>query len=118
MPFETTQLSPLEEAVFQRWLMKNKIENVDAPDAKYDMRGFWKSTFGAPHPPGSQEHFPDTFKQHGHPTFSIESQYSKGPYDGGMWSGETYVPQMTPAVSHATTLTSLEPMLTALMKRR
>ena len=93
---ETTQLSPLEEALFRRWVQTNNITDLDSPDSHYDYRGFWKT--GAPHKQG--DHFPDTFKQHGHPTFSIESQYSKGPYDGGMWNGENYMPQMTPAVSH------------------
>jgi len=100
MPNETTSLSPLEEALFQKWVGQNGLGEVDAPDAHYDMRGFWKSTQGAPHPPGSEQHFPDTFKQHGHPTFSQESQYSKGAYDGGMWNGDNFIPQPPMAVSH------------------
>ena len=97
---ETTLLSPIEEALFNAWGKANGIEDVDAPESSYDYRGFFKATNGAVHPPGSVEHFPDTFKQHGHPTFSVESIYSKGPHDGGMWAGETYLPEMKPAVSH------------------
>ena len=94
MADEVTQLSPAEETQFRQWAVNNRIQDVDAPDAYYDYRGFWKSTQGANHPPGAEQHFPDTFKQHGHPTFSVESQYSTGPNDGGRWSGETYIPQL------------------------
>lgn len=97
---ETTMLSPIEEQLFKSWAKANQIEDVDDPQSFYDYRGFFKVTNGAVHPPGSVEHFPDTFKQHGHPTFSIESIYSKGPFDGGMWVGEKYVPEMKPAVGH------------------
>src|SRR5262245_13980 len=96
---EVTPLSPLEELSFRRWAQQNQITDVDHPQSFYDYRGYWKSTGGKPHKPG--DHFPDTFKQHGHPTFSVESQYSKGPWDGGMWAGETFIPQAPPlAVSH------------------
>lgn len=97
---ETTLLSPIEEQLFKSWGKANGIEDVDSPESHYDYRGFFKTTNGAVHPPGSVEHFPDTFKQHGHPTFSIESIYSKGPFDGGMWAGDQFVPEMKPAVSH------------------
>ena len=89
---ETTTLTPVEEQQFRAWAAANGIADVDAPDSHYDYRGFWKQTNGAPHAPGSEMHFPDTFKQHGHPTFSVESQYSTGPFDGGRWIGERYVP--------------------------
>lgn len=97
---ETTLLSPIEEALFKSWTKANQIKDADAPEAHYDYRGFFKTTNGAVHPPGSVEHFPDTFKQHGHPTFSIESIYSKGPFDGGMWAGDQFIPEMKPAISH------------------
>ena len=100
MPPETTALTPLQELSFRGWALRNNIRDVDHPDSFYDYRGFWKDTAGAPHPPGETLHFPDTFKMHGHPTFSIESKYSKGPWDGGTWAGDNYVPQMTPAISH------------------
>lgn len=107
-PPESTSLTSTEEAAYQAWLAQNHIMNADAPEAHYDMRGFWKATHGAPHPPGSEQHFPDTFKQHGHPSFSQESQYSQGPWDGGMWVGPngvsdpltTLLEQPPMAVSH------------------
>lgn len=89
---EQTPLTPAEEAQFRHWTVMNGLTDVDHPDSHYDYRGFWKSTQGATHPPGEQQHFPDTFKQHGHPTFSQESQYSAGPWDGGRWNGDHYVP--------------------------
>jgi hypothetical protein len=97
---EVTSLSPAEEGLFRQWLGTNGVKDNDDPASHYDYRGFYKATQGAPHPPGAVAHFPDTFKQHGHPTFSVESQYSQGPFDGGMWAGDQYLPQMTPAVSH------------------
>ena len=90
---EVTHLDPNEESSFQNWIKQNGITDLDHPDSHYDYRGFYKATKGAPHPPGSQLHFPDTFKQHGHPTFSVESQYSKGANDGGRWEGDKFIPQ-------------------------
>lgn len=97
-PSETTRLTPADEQSFQQWTRANKITGVDDPDSHYDMRGFWQATGGAPHPPGSEQHFPDTFKQHGHPTFSVESKYSSGPNDGGHWNGDTFVPPHEAAI--------------------
>ena len=37
-------------------------------------------------------HFPDTWKQPHHPTFSDESVYAKGIDNVGHWEGETFVP--------------------------
>src|SRR5437762_3586886 len=95
MPFnpDTTQLSPMDEATFQAWGKKNNLSDLNDPRAHYDYRGFWKENPDFSHKPG--EHFTDKFKQHGHPTFSVESQYSKGPLDGGHWFGNTtYFPQI------------------------
>lgn len=83
MPKEVTALAPEEEARFQRWARANQIGDVDHPDSYYDYRGYYQETKGAPHKKG--EHFPDTYKQHGHPTFSVESKYSRGLQDGGRW---------------------------------
>lgn len=76
---ENTTLTPIDEILYQRWKQAQGNPGTD----NYDMKGFYKS--GQPHQPG--DHFPDTFKQHGHETFSQESKYSKGPWDGGMWVG-------------------------------
>src|ERR1043165_1935563 len=70
---DTTALSKAEEARFQKWAKANNIPDVDHPQSFYDYRGVWKATRGQAITPG--QHFPDTFKQHGHPTFSVESQY-------------------------------------------
>lgn len=103
---ETTTLSPLDEAAFQMWLRKYQaapgVANADDPASRYDMRGFWndKAALSAWKP---GEHFPDTYKQHGHESFSQESKYSKGPWDGGMWVGEpaeTFLAQPQMAPSH------------------
>jgi 2'-5' RNA ligase len=88
---EVTPLAPDEEPRFQAWARTNKIPDVDHPDAHYDYRGFWKATGGPPVRYGV-DHFPDTYKQHGHPTFSEESQYSEGTGDGGTWDGDRFVP--------------------------
>lgn len=88
---ETTTLAPSEERQFQSWARTNKIADVDHPDSHYDYRGFWKESGGQSVQFGV-DHFPDTFKQHGHPTFSVESKYSKGPTDGGTWDGDTFKP--------------------------
>jgi hypothetical protein len=106
---DTTVLTPADEAAFQAWARANRIPDVDHPDSHYDYRGFWKATAGAPHPPGSDAHFPDTFKQHGHPTFSQESQYSQGAWDGGKWINDTFLAQPTLAVSHPMPKTPLGP---------
>ena len=84
---ETTPLSPREEASFRMWALQNGITDVDHKDSKYDYRGYWKETRGAPIRFGV-DHFTDTYKQHGHPTFSVESKYSRGLQDGGQWLTE------------------------------
>lgn len=92
---ERTDLSPLEEPRFRAWARQSNVTDVDAPDSYYDYRGLYKELGGKPVPISPDRHFPDTYKTHGHPTFSIESQYSTGPDDGGSWQGETYVPAGT-----------------------
>lgn len=84
---ETTNLSPDDEDTFQQWGKKHNLSDIDHPDSHYDYRG----AFAAGVEP-KDGHWPDTFKQHGHPTFSVESQYSTGPGDGGHWEGETFHP--------------------------
>jgi hypothetical protein len=91
-PPETTALAPDQEAAFQQWAQASGIGDVDHPDSHYDYRGLFLAVHGQPIPMSADRHFPDTFKQHGHPTFSVESQYSTGPYDGGTWNGEEFVP--------------------------
>lgn len=90
---ETTRLSPPEELAFRVWALKNGIRDLDHPDSKYDYRGYWKNV-AAKGGNGTQMmadglHFTDTYKQHGHPSFSAESQYSRGLWDGGQWLDDT-----------------------------
>lgn len=92
---ETTALTPEQEQQFQAWASENGIRDVNNPKAFYDYRGFWLENGDTP-VRGGVDHFPDKFKQHGHPTFSVESQYSKGPADGGRWEGEKFVPAKPP----------------------
>lgn len=93
---EITRLTPQEEIAFRLWAMQNGITDVDTPQSRYDYRGYWKSVASIGGDQTKQyadgPHFPDTYKQHGHPTFSVESQYSAGPFDGGRWVGEEFVP--------------------------
>jgi hypothetical protein len=96
-PDETTTLPPPYERAFQQWAQASGITDVDHPDSHYDYRGLFLAVKGQPIPVSADRHFPDTFKQHGHPTFSIESQYSHGPDDGGRWLGDQFVAPGTTA---------------------
>jgi hypothetical protein len=90
------RLSPLQEVLFERWASKNAPNDLNNPEAHYDLRGFWLQN------PDFQrekdQHLTDEFKLPGHPTFSRESAYSKGPNDGGMWQNDQYVPAL--ALNH------------------
>ncbi len=74
-----TQLSPEEEQQFQQWIVASGRSLNDLFD--YDLRGAWKSGV-AQDPRG---HLPDTWKKPNHPTFSTESMYNNGQYQGGAW---------------------------------
>ena len=78
------------------WALQNRITDVDHPQSRYDYRGYWRDVASRGQNQtkayADGQHFPDTYKQHGHPSFSVESQYSAGPHDGGRWIGEAYVP--------------------------
>jgi hypothetical protein len=91
-PSETSTIPPSLAQSFAMWLRGNNITDLDAPDSHYDYRG----AFLAGVNPAANGHYPDTFKQHGHPTFSQESQYSTGPGDGGTWNGETFTSPTRP----------------------
>ena len=106
---ERTPLSPAEEKQFMAWVKANQIHDLDHPDSHYDYRGFWKDVASKGkkgteiNKDDGKLHYPDTYKQHGHPTFSQESQYSRGAWDGGKWigrEGDHYLPQPKPAPSH------------------
>jgi hypothetical protein len=93
MPPYTTELNPLDEMKFQKWIKDNNIKDLNEPDSYYDYRGFWKQNPDFKHSLG--QHFPDTFKQPGHPTFSNESQYANTQNTGGRWAdNDVYIPQL------------------------
>lgn len=74
-----TQLTPLDEAKFQKWLA-NTGKASDLYD--YDLRGAWLA--GASKDP--RGHLTDKFKKPNHPTFSTESIYSSPTASGGVWA--------------------------------
>lgn len=105
---ENTSLTPEEEAKFQAWVKQSGIQDLNSPEAAYDYRGFFKANGPVPYKWGV-DHLPDTFKQHGHETFSQESKYSKGPSDGGKWlPNDTLLEQPPMAVSHTQPLSKAE----------
>lgn len=118
---EVTKLSPLEEVLFNQWATANKLtDEVKNPDSFYDYRGYWKASNGAVHQPAAQDHFPDTFKQHGHETFSNESIYSKGPWDGGVWIGpeqDVFLPHIDTLPSHDVSTPTHTPLEQSLLSR-
>lgn len=89
---ETTKLTLPEEVRFQQWIKDSGIKDANEPDSYYDYRGAYKAGVK----PDANQHWPDTFKQHGHPTFSVESQYSTGQNDGGRWEGDKFIPPRKP----------------------
>jgi hypothetical protein len=83
---ETTELSPYREKIFRLWARYLGLNDVDT--APYDYRGaFMAGVKPETSAVDGMPHWPDTFKRHGHPTFSVQSQYSAGPFDGGAWGG-------------------------------
>ena len=114
---ERTPLTPSEEVAFQAWARANQIADVDHPESRYDYRGYWKQVASKGGDQRKQyddgPHFPDTFKQHGHPTFSVESQYSAGAHDGGRWNGEDFVPPGADFLMNSRGASRLDPRLLA-----
>jgi len=89
---ETSVIPAGKEQAFRAWVKRNRISDLDAPDAFYDYRG----AFLAGVDRGSDGHWPDTFKQHGHPTFSVESKYAiPNDSQAGRWENGRYVAPMT-----------------------
>ena len=86
---ETTVVPAGLQPQFLRWLVRNKVEDLDAPDSFYDYRGAFLAGINRDR---KTQHWPDTFKQHGHPTFSVESMYAfPDDPEAGHWDGETYI---------------------------
>jgi hypothetical protein len=88
-PKEVSAIPADREADFQSWVERNRITDLDHPDSHYDYRGAYLAGVDR----GEAGHWPDTFKQHGHPTFSVESQYAQpGDTEAGHWDGEHFIP--------------------------
>ena len=114
---ETTRLTPQEEVLFKKWLTASGITDADHPQSRYDYRGLFKELAGRPVPQSEGRHFPDTYKQHGHPTFSVESRYSRGLRDGGQWLTDDFlVPPMERTGARDTEADMIRRALTTLMK--
>lgn len=73
-----TELTPQEKTEYDK-----RFSAKDSYD--YDMQGWFKANPGV-EPNGAGVHYPDTFKKPNHPTFSNESQYSTGEFEGGKWN--------------------------------
>ncbi len=96
-----TPLKGDEEDAFQQWAIDNG-RTQDLND--YDMRDWWKENKDKPAPAEGQ-HFTDKFKKPNHPTFSTESQYSKGATVGGTWGGTDDKPTFTPSKTNLKNMT-------------
>jgi hypothetical protein len=98
---ETTPLTPEQEKVFQQWAAQAGIGDLDSPLSAYDYRGYWADPTVPQKEKASyrwlKSHLPDTYKQHGHESFSAESKYSRGKWDGGQWLGDVLVAPPTPS---------------------
>jgi len=104
IPSYTTILTSEEEKTFQKWVKETEKTlgrplGIDEPDSYYDYRGFWKAiqdkdpnTAMVVDPVHKDVHFPDTWKQPGHPTFSIESRYYQPGMRAGYWKDNEYIP--------------------------
>jgi len=82
-----TPLTEQEQTQFDQ-----KFSKGDKYD--YDMQGWFK--LNQDKMMGEGQHFPDTFKKPNHPTFSDESIYHGGEYQGGKWGNEDGKDTFTP----------------------
>lgn len=94
-----TPLNQDEQAAYDK-----KFSKKDSYD--YDMQGWFKANPNVEMSEG--QHFPDTFKKPNHPTFSSESKYHGGEYEGGQWSKNsddtyTFTPGKTNIEMHGDT---------------
>ena len=89
-PYKTA-LKPDEERAFQSWVKQNRIPWQDAPNADYDMRGYYRAMkSGDPRArQATNRHFPDTWKTPYHKSFSAESRYATP--DASHWKGNQLV---------------------------
>ncbi len=83
-----TYLKPKDEAMFNIWLQQNQIPFRDAPDADYDMRGYFQALRNGDERAvqAGNGHFPDVWKTPFHKTFSDESIYADE--NAPSWTGD------------------------------
>lgn len=94
-----TLLPAKDEDAFQEWFQRYAVShqlnpNPDAREHYYDYRGYWNANRSNPDfdVTTSDNHFPDTWKTPGHPTFSVDSIYAKdAPELAGKWVNGEYV---------------------------
>jgi len=97
-----TILSDKNEKEFVNWYKNVSItlglnENPDDPNHHYDYRGYWLDNRKKDIDYTIKDfHFPDTYKQPTHPTFSNESRYASRKYginskEVGHWEGENFI---------------------------
>jgi hypothetical protein len=77
-----------ERKAFNAWLKANNIVGPFHEEQHYDYVSAFRSKINR----DKNEHFPDTYKLPGHPTFSIESQYYKPGMKAGRWEDGKYIP--------------------------
>lgn len=76
-----TPLPQGSQAGFQQWL-STLPQDMDKTGRDYDLQGAYLAGLST----AGNGHLTDTFKKPNHPTFSVESQYSRGPMMGGKWT--------------------------------
>lgn len=93
-----TKLNPRKEREFRAWYdnLSNRLgldKNPDDIKQGYDYRGYFQQ-YGNTNVEYENPnfHFPDTYKQPWHETFSNESKYAKGIEGVGYWDGDTFIP--------------------------
>lgn len=89
-----------KDSAFLSWYKKNTIEgqgNIPFEEQSkrgtYDYYSFYKNGEHNNKDFDIEKHFPDTYKQSKHPTFSDESIYD-GNKKAGRWEGETFIPKL------------------------
>lgn len=84
-----------KDTVFQKWYKQNTLEGKNnipfSPNLDYDYYSYFRNGEYKNYQGG---HFPDTYKQINHPTFSEESIYSVPGHMGGSWQGDKFIPRL------------------------
>jgi len=92
-----TTLNPYEEQYFQAWKRLHNIPFADTGSDDYDMRGYFKNQVlqnrdaSSINPIDRQIHYPDTYKQPTHESFSRESQYWQPGMNEREWAGNVLI---------------------------